>query len=165
MSIKIKNRHRLSDREIKVLQDELKNSYSVESFDAGSTIETGEVTGITIILVDGEIVLMYHGDTLVFTVNGLQRYTPKDKFVVVDKGAVRFVARGADIMAPGIVDADENIIEGDQVWICDEMYHKPLATGIALMNGKQMIDERHGKAVTVIHHIGDTLWNLITKSI
>lgn len=165
MSIKIKNRHRLSDKDIKVLQHELNTNYSVKSFDTSSTIEKGEVTGITIILVDGEIVLMYYGDKLVFTVNGLQRYTPKDKFVVVDKGAVRFVARGADIMAPGIVDADENIIEGDQVWICDEIYHKPLATGIAVMNGKQMIDEQRGKAVNIIHHIGDTLWNQITKSL
>ena len=113
MSIKIKNRHRLSDKDIKVIQHELNTSYSVKSFDTSSTIEKGEVTGITIILVDGEIVLMYYGDKLVFTVNGLQKYTPKDKFVVVDKGAVRFVARGADVMAPGIVDADENIIEGE----------------------------------------------------
>ena len=84
---------------------------------------------------------------------------------MVDMGAVKFVTNGADVMSPGIVDADENIIEGDQVWICDEEHYKPLAVGIAIMNGKQMISERQGKSVKIIHYVGDVLWNLVTKNL
>ena len=67
-------------------------------------------------------------------------------------------------MAPGIVDADKNISENDPVWICDEKYRKPLAVGIAVMNGEQMIKEDKGKAVKIIHYIGDDIWNFSLKS-
>jgi len=76
-------------------------------------------------------------------------------------GAVKFVTNGADVMAPGIVDADENIIAGDMVWICDETHRKPLAVGVAVMNGPEMIKETKGKAIIMKHHIGDDIWKVI----
>ena len=69
-----------------------------------------------------------------------------------------FVTNGADVMAPGIVDADIDIDENDQVWICDEVHNKPLAIGIANMTGEQMIAEKKGKAITTVHYVGDYLW-------
>ena len=80
-------------------------------------------------------------------------------------GAIKFVINGADIMAPGIVDADNKIKENDQVWICDEKNNKPLAVGIALMTGAQMIIKKKGKAVKIIHHVGDNIWNFFAKSL
>jgi PUA domain protein len=62
-------------------------------------------------------------------------------------------------MAPGIVDADEWIQLDDIVWVCDEQYKKPLAVGTALMTGPEMKLATAGKAVKLIHYIGDTLWN------
>ena len=85
--------------------------------------------------------------------------------VVVDMGAVPHIANGADVMAPGIVDADHNICEDDQVWISDEKHRKPLAIGIAIMNGEQMINEKQGKAIRTIHYVGDLLWNYVAKSL
>jgi PUA domain protein len=76
-------------------------------------------------------------------------------------GAVRFVTNGADVMAPGIVDADASIEKGHQIWICDERHHKPLAVGIALLNGNEMISAEKGKAVKLKHYIGDGLWKKI----
>ena len=78
--------------------------------------------------------------------------------VVVDMGAVRFVTNGADVMAPGIIDADLKIVENDQVWICDEIHRKPLAIGIANMTGEQMRNEKKGKAIKTIHYVGDNIW-------
>ena len=80
-------------------------------------------------------------------------------------GAVKFVTNGADIMAPGIVDADDTIAVDDSVWICDETHKKPLAVGIALKSGIEMVQQEKGKAVKMIHHVGDELWNLMKTSI
>ncbi|USS41365.1 RNA-binding protein [Thermococcus aggregans] len=80
--------------------------------------------------------------------------------VVVDKGAVPYILNGADVMAPGIVDADEEIKEGDFVFVVEEEYGRPLAIGIALMDGKSMKEKKRGKAVKVIHHAKDKIWEL-----
>lgn len=80
--------------------------------------------------------------------------------VVVDQGAVPHILNGADVMAPGIVDADEGIKEGDFVFVVEEEYGRPLAIGIALMDGKTMKEKKKGKAVKVIHHAKDKIWEL-----
>jgi PUA domain protein len=161
----IKNRHRLKNKDIKKLQNELKNIFDTDFFDANSSVETGEYEGIKILFVDGEPSFMFYDGNLVFTLHGLNKFKPKKKLVVVDMGAVKFVTSGADVMAPGIVDADENIVENDQVWICDENHHKPLAVGIALMAGEQMKSGKSGKAIKTIHYVGDMLWNFPAKSL
>ena len=81
--------------------------------------------------------------------------------VVVDMGAIKFVTNGADVMTPGVVDADPEILEGQQVWICDETHGKPLAVGIALVSGEEMVEQSSGKAVRLLHYVGDKLWTLI----
>lgn len=165
MSVKIKNRHRLKTKDIKKFQNELKNTFNSVFFNEKSSVEMGDFEEIKIIFVDGEPCFMFHENKIVFTLYGLNRYKPKQNFVVVDMGAVRFVTNGADVMVPGIVDADKNIAENDQVWICDENHHKPLAVGIAVMTGEQMIKEEKGKAIKTIHYVGDQLWNFAAKSL
>lgn len=165
MIAKIKNRHRLKNKEIKNIQNELQNTYNQYFFDEKSSLETGDLEGTKIILVDDIPCFIIHENKIVFTLHGIHKYNPKEKRVTVDMGAIKFVTNGADVMAPGIVDADKGINMNDQVWICDERHHKPLAVGIALMNGEQMIKKRQGKAVKVIHYVGDRLWTLIAKSL
>ena len=84
--------------------------------------------------------------------------------VVVDQGAVPYVVSGADVMAPGITDADEEIKEGDFVFVVEEDFGRPLAIGIALMSGKEMIEKKRGKAVKNIHHAKDKIWELTVYS-
>jgi len=165
MSVKIKNRYRLKTKDIKKFQNELKNTFDSVFFNEKSSVETGDIEGMRIIFVDDEPVFMIYKNRIVFTLQGLYKYKPREKFVVIDMGAVKFVTNGADVMAPGIVDADKDINENDQVWICDEKHHKPLAVGIAIMTGEQMMSERQGKAINVIHYVGDRLWNLTAKSL
>jgi PUA domain protein len=75
-------------------------------------------------------------------------------------GAVKFVYNGADVMAPGVVDADASISQGDLAWVRDERNLQPLAVGIALMNGEEMVSENAGKALESLHHVGDSIWQL-----
>jgi len=165
MSVKIKNRHRLKSKDIRKIQDELRESFGTSFFSEKSSVEIGEYDEWRIILIDDYPCFIFYGDKIVFTLHGLNKYKPKQYFVIVDMGAVKFVTNGADIMAPGIVDADKNISENDLVWICDETHHKPLAVGIAVMSGEQMVSEQNGKAIKTIHYVGDSLWNFVAKSL
>jgi PUA domain protein len=113
----------------------------------------------SIILVDGKPLLFEIDGQLFPTVRGALEMELNKRIVTVDKGAIRFVSNGADIMAPGIVEADSGIKEGDFVIIVEETHRKPLAIGKALMNGPQMVEADSGKAIKSITHVGDKLWN------
>lgn len=163
MPVKIKNRHRLKSRELKDLLQMLKNKFSMDFFDTNSSVETGDLQDFRVIIVDDDIDFMIIGDDTVLTLRGLLKYKPKEYFVVVDMGAVGFVVKGADIMTPGIVDADERIEKNDYVWVCDENHRKPLSVGIALISGEEMKSKKTGKAIKNIHYIGDKLWKFSEK--
>ena len=85
-------------------------------------------------------------------------YIPK---VVVDMGAVPFVCKGANIMAPGVVSVKGQFMENDVVLVIDVRNNKPLAVGIALLASQLVCNSKSGKVVENIHYIGDKLWNLI----
>ena len=161
MSVKIKNRHRLKNKEIKNILAQIKTKFQGDFFTIDSAVEIGDLEEFRVVLVDDEIDFFFVENSVFFTLRGLYKYKPRENFVVVDMGAIGFVAKGADVMTPGIVDADIGIQKDDLVWICDETYHKPLAVGIALINGEQMKNKGAGKAIKNIHYVGDKLWNLI----
>jgi PUA domain protein len=114
----------------------------------------------SLILVDGKPLLFEIEEQLFPTVRGALEMELNKRIVTVDKGAIRFVSNGADIMAPGIVGADPEIKEGDFVIIVEETHRKPLAIGKALMKGPQMVEADSGKAIKSIIHVGDKLWSM-----
>jgi PUA-domain protein len=160
MAVKIKNRHRLKEREVKDLSSDLKTRFQGDFFDVKAAIDTGTLEEFTVLLVNDSIDFLIHENKVVFTLEGISKYKPKKNFVVVDMGAVGFIIKGADVMAPGITDVDETIQKDDLVWVCDEKHHKPLAIGTALMTGEEMKTKKPGKAVKTIHYVGDRLWAL-----
>jgi len=85
--------------------------------------------------------------------------------IVVDMGAVPYVCKGADVMAPGVRETKGVFEEKDIVLVVDERYGKPLAVGLALSNSEAMKVVKHGKIVKNLHYVGDQFWNyLITTS-
>jgi archaeosine synthase len=54
------------------------------------------------------------------------------------------------VLAPGVKDADEAIRIGDEVIV--KRQGKVAGVGVALMNGSEMKESRHGEAVNVRHH-------------
>lgn len=81
--------------------------------------------------------------------------------VVVDMGAVPHIANGADVMGPGIVEADDSITKGDIIVVIDQKNRTPLAIGQALFEAERMKVKSKGRAVSVIMHVGDWLWDLM----
>jgi len=125
-----------------------------------SKVEIIETDLDDIILIDGSpMIMMIEGEPFP-TLKGALELDIQSRYVVVDMGAVKFVVKGADIMSPGITDADPNIKEGDLVIIIDETHRKPLATGRSIISGPEMVENKEGKAVKSIHHIGDKVWDL-----
>ena len=50
--------------------------------------------------------------------------------------------------------------EDDVVIIVEETHNKPLAMGIALITGPEMVENSEGKAIKSLHYVGDAIWNL-----
>ncbi len=127
---------------------------------ADSSFEKLTTDEYTLILVGGRPLIFEVEGKLFPTVRGALELGLKQRLVVVDKGAVRFVSKGADIMSPGIVNADPEIKEGELVIIVEETHGKALAIGRALIDGSRMTETDSGKAVKSITYVGDKLWNL-----
>ena len=81
------------------------------------------------------------------------------KTVTVDMGAIKFITNGADIMSPGVLSAEKEIRPGDIVVVVDSNHKKPLAIGVSLITGMEMIKNTAGKAVETKHYVGDDIWN------
>ena len=123
-------------------------------------VETGDVS---VLLYDGEPLFLEYGGRVYFTVYGVMKLKPEKWRVVVDGGAMPYIMNGADVMKPGIVEADEGIEEGDFVYVLVEGKESPIAVGVALCSGKEMVEgdkaSRKGKAVRNLHHLKDRIWN------
>lgn len=78
--------------------------------------------------------------------------------VVVDMGAVKHIANGADVMAPGVTRIEGDFDRGDIVAVVDERYGKPLCVGSALASREDVEKAERGKVVENIHHVGDKIW-------
>lgn len=156
--MKIRKRYHLQKKKLKKITEEL-GDYSV-LIPSKAKIEMLEAEPYPIVLVDGQPQIMLVEDRPFPTLKAALSMKLKSKYVVVDMGAVRFMANGADVMSPGIVDADPDLVEGDVVVVVDETHRKPLAVGISLISGPEMVENDKGKAVKTIHFIGDPIWDL-----
>lgn len=157
--MKIKSRYMLRrDAERKIIS-ELEEALGPIEYLKGRRLEMVETEDQRFIFVDGEPLLSIFEGRPFLTVRGALEINPQRKKVIVDKGAVPYVSKGADAMSPGIKEADQEIKQGDLVIVVEETHGKALAIGKALVPGTQMRGEK-GKAVKTIHHVGDKLWNL-----
>ncbi|MCA9497435.1 MAG: hypothetical protein KC589_10930 [Nanoarchaeota archaeon] len=77
------------------------------------------------------------------------------KSVYVDKGAIPFIIKGADLMRPGIQKIDEGINENEVILVRDENHNKVLAVGHSLFSSEEMETQEKGKSVNIIHYVGD----------
>ena len=160
----IKQRHFIKSSKIKDLKEEVRKHYN-EAFLESVFPKNCKV----------EVILTEAGDTLFAINDQLKFWKSKEhgylpvltlvldedlglKKIVVDMGAIRFVANGADVMKPGITDIDPSIKEGDIVKIVDETHGRALAIGKAMYDAEEMEQKESGKVVQNIHTIQDSVW-------
>lgn len=85
--------------------------------------------------------------------------------VVVDMGAVPHILNGADIMIPGIVEINGELEKHQLCIIIDEKYHKPISIGKAILDKREIISRKRGKAIKNIHYYNDKIWKIIKEII
>lgn len=155
--MKIKSRHHLKGKDARKVIAEIEPLLGDASSMKNASLERAETDeGIDLIFVNGRPLIMILDDQPFFTVLGAIELPPQRRVVIVDSGAVKFIVNGADIMNPGIVSADPEIMPGDFVVVIDEKHRKALAIGKAMISGNEMHGE--GKAIKSLHHIGDQIW-------
>jgi len=163
---KKRRRHFLKEKEAKRFLLEVSKTL-------GTDIERllGSKTGVEVNETEIAEVFIFNGRPLLARSNGVLFPTlsfeelfsviPK---IVVDMGAVPYVCKGADVMAPGLVTIKGEFEENDLLLVVDERHGKPLAVGVALFSSEDMKVLNSGKIVKNLHYVGDKLWNYLKRS-
>ena len=80
-------------------------------------------------------------------------------YVIVDKGAVKFIINGADVFRPGITEIDESLRKDNAVIVVSED-KKLLSIGKALCSYEDVLKMEKGKVVKNLHYYGDKIFRL-----
>src|SRR5437870_8459006 len=135
MGMKIRRRARLRRKEVADLVGRLSDEFGMTIPIDDVPIDEAEAGPQRLVLRGEEPIALVVGDGIAPTARGLLAFPATKRAVTVDRGAVRFIYNGADVMAPGIVDADPGIRAGDIVWVRDQKTARPLAIGRSIMDG------------------------------
>jgi len=158
-------RHFLKEKEAKKLFLDFSQRLKVDAerlFGSTPRVEVNEAEAAEIFTVNGKPSLARSGGTL-FPTLAFDEVFPLLPKIVVDMGAVPYVCKGADVMAPGVVRIEGDFKENDFLLVVDERHGKPLMIGVALFNSQAMKNLKQGKIVKNIHHVGDRLWNALKE--
>jgi PUA-domain protein len=159
--LKVRNRARLREKDAERITGELERMLGVKPWAPGAHLDRGESQLGDVLVGKNRVVAFFvageGGERVAPGVRLLLEVKPLKGFVTVDMGAIKFVNNGADIMGPGIVEADTGLQPRDIVWVRDERNKRPLAVGQALDAGAAM-PKQAGKKIKNLHRVGDELW-------
>ena len=161
--MKIKQRHFIRKSELKPLKEEVLRQYDQkfvdQVFPKKSNVEVIQTeSGDTLYAVNNELKLFKSKEGYIPVLTLLLNNRVDLKTIIVDFGAVRYVANGADVMRPGITKIDPSIKKGDIVKIEEETQHRALAVGKAMFDATEMESKTSGKVVENLHTIQDAIW-------
>jgi PUA domain protein len=161
--MKIKQRHFIRKSELKPLKEEISKNYNQKFIDQvfpkNSKVEVIQTeAGDTLYAINNELKLWKSNEGYIPVLTLLLNKRVDLKKIIVDKGAIKYVANGADIMRPGIIEIDPTIKKGDILVIVDETHDRALAIGKALFDAKVMKEKDSGKVVKNLHTINDSVW-------
>jgi PUA-domain protein len=163
---KKRRRHFLKEKDAKKFLHEVADKLGIDLEQLlGSKVhvELDEVESTEVFIVNGRPVIARSDGTLFPTLT-FEEFFSTIPEVVVDMGAVPYVCKGADVMAPGIV-AVKGVFEADNfLVVVDERHGKPLAIGVALFSSEAMKSTKRGKTVKILHYVGDKLWNYLKST-
>lgn len=163
---KKRRRYFLKAKEAKRFFSDVSETFGadIEPFlESKTRVEVNETETAEIFLFNGTP-LLARVDGLIFPTLNFEEFFPLIPNLVVDMGAVPYVCKGADVMAPGVVSINGEFKENDVLLITDERHGKPLAVGVALFSSEDMKAASRGKTVKTLHYVGDKLWNHLKGS-
>ena len=150
---RVRKRKPVRHKQMRDVERQLTESMGLEVDMSSAFIELAHFEGNDILILARNIVAMnmeiHDSRSWVPTVRGIMFWKPERSWAAVDKGAIPFLMNGAN--EPGRF-----------VLIRDQDSRAPLASGIALVDGEEMMEMMKGKAISTVHWIGDELWNIET---
>jgi PUA domain protein len=159
----IKQRHFIQKSQIKELKEDILKQYDEnflsQIFPKKAKIELIQTdAGDTLFAINDVLKLWKSKDGYIPVLTLLLNKQISLKKVVVDRGAIKFVANGADIMRPGITKIDPSIKKGDIIEVVDETHDRSLAVGKAMYDADEMKGKQSGKVIKNLHTIQDSVW-------
>lgn len=160
-----KNRHSLKSKYAKKLLLTISKNLQIN-------IEKFFESKIRIELLETEIaeIFIFNGRPLIARFDGCLFPTLYFKEVfgiipklVVDMGAVPFICKGADLMAPGVLSIKGQFNQNELLLIIDERHGKPLAIGLSIFDSEEMKKVNRGKIAKNLHFVGDKLWDYLKE--
>lgn len=113
---------------------------------------------IDLLISNKKVIGFYYNQKLYPSLKTILEHNIEFPKIYLDLGAIPFITKGADLMAPGIKDLevfDKNAI----VILCDATHKKALALGISEYSSNEIKKMNKGKVVKTIHYISDNIWN------
>jgi PUA-domain protein len=159
----IKQRHFIQKSQIKELKEDIIKQYDEkflsQIFPKKAKIELIQTdAGDTLFAINDVLKLWKSKEGYIPVLTLLLNNQVSLKKVIVDMGAIKFVANGADIMRPGITKIDPSIKKGDIIEIADETHNRSLAVGKAIYDADEMRRKESGKVIKNLHTIQDSVW-------
>jgi PUA-domain protein len=151
---KIRRRRALRRQDARSVLESAARYLKGQSFTLVEEAETED--GTRVYLLDGEITLFRSDENLYPTLQC--KCVDSLPAVIVDMGAIPFVCKGADVMAPGITEIKTPFNEGALVVVRDVKHGKAIAIGKALKPSTTIISEKKGKVIQNLHYVGDKIW-------
>ena len=151
---KVRRRRALRRQDVRRILEEASRYLAGQSF---SKVEEAETE-------DGSTIFIFEDEITLFRSEGVLYPTLRCKCVdslpavIVDMGAIPFICKGADVMAPGITDIKMPFEEGAIIVIRDVKHGKALAIGKALRSSISIMTEKKGKVIKNLHYVGDKIW-------
>jgi len=164
----VQKRHRscLKSKAAKKLALEIFEKFGIKMeqfFESKVRVESYEIDAFTVFLFNSKPLLAKTNNTLFFTLIFQEIFSQIPK-IVVDMGAVPYVCKGADVMAPGVKEVQGNFVENGLLLIVDERHGQPLAVGSAMFDSEELKNVQRGKTIRNIHYVGDKLWDSLKAS-
>lgn len=152
------DRKQLGKKEVDNLNEQIEKSFGIKDFIGKDTKTT--LFDDKLYMVGNDGCFFYKDGRLLPCLKALIKNNFLKK-VAIDKGAVKFISSGADVMRPGITEIDKALKKGEIVSIVDSVYKIPVAIGEALFDGQEMASMKSGKVIKNLHHVGDDMWNFL----
>jgi len=120
---------------------------------------------INVVIVNNEPVFFNQRDGPYYpSLRVLHKYPDLLPHVQVDRGAIKFVMSGANIMCPGLTSPGgklpEEVPVDSIVAVMAEGKQLALALGLMKMSAKDIRDTNKGIGIDNIHYLNDGLWRL-----
>ncbi|MCL2172274.1 MAG: RNA-binding protein [Nitrososphaerota archaeon] len=159
MSLK-QRRYALKSKEIKQILNDASQRLKMDLesiFGSKAIIEVVEFENGQICIVNAKPVMFRAETFLPFL--GFTEFIEAATKITVDMGAVPFVCKGANVMAPGIRCIEGEFSKGDLLVIKDEKHGKSLAIGESMFDAATVRETKKGPVIKTLHYVSDKYWN------